>query len=62
MAIAMLLIGFALQALDGDTPRRLWAAFGRLHPVAQGLVAAILLTVVLGLGPAGVAPFIYFQF
>ena len=62
MAVAMLLIGFALQALDGDTPRSLWAAFGRLHPVAQGLVAAILLTVVLGLGPAGVAPFIYFQF
>ena len=62
MAVIMLLIGFALQALDGDTPRRLWAAFGRLHPVTQGLVAAILLTVVLGLGPAGVAPFIYFQF
>ena len=61
-ALVLLALGFALQALDGETPRRLWNAFGRLHPLAQGLVAALLLTLVLGLGPAGVAPFIYFQF
>ena len=61
-ALILLALGFALQALDGETPRRLWNAFGRLHPLAQGLVAALLLTLVLGLGPAGVAPFIYFQF
>ena len=62
LAVAMLLLGFALQLLDGETPRRLWDAFNRLPPLLQGLLAAILLAVVLGLGPAGVAPFIYFQF
>ncbi len=61
-ALVLLALGFALQALDGETPRRVWRAFGRLHPVLQGLVAAIIFTGVLGLGPAGVAPFIYFQF
>ena len=62
LAIVFLLLGFALQLLDGETPRRLWNAFNRLPPLVQGLLAAILLAVVMGLGPAGVAPFIYFQF
>ena len=62
MALIMLFLGFELQFLDGETPRRLWNAFNRLPPVVQGLLAAIILTLVLGLGPAGVAPFIYFQF
>ena len=62
LAVILLLLGFALQALDGETPRRLWNAFNRLNPVVQGLLAALLLTLILGLGPAGVAPFIYFQF
>ena len=62
LAIFFLLLGFALQLLDGETPRRLWNAFNRLPPLVQGLLAAILLTIVIGLGPAGVAPFIYFQF
>jgi len=61
-AIILLVLGFALQVLDGQTPRRLWDAFNRLHPLLQGLLAALVLTLVLGLGPAGVAPFIYFQF
>ena len=62
LTVILLLLGFALQALDGETPRRLWNAFNRLNPVVQGLIAALLLTLILGLGPAGVAPFIYFQF
>ena len=62
LAIVFLLLGFALQLLDGETPRRLWNAFNRLNPIMQGLLAAIILTIVIGLGPAGVAPFIYFQF
>lgn len=62
LAIFFLVLGFALQLLDGETPRRLWNAFNRLHPALQGLLAAIILTIVLGFGPAGVAPFIYFQF
>ena len=62
LAIFFLLLGFALQLLDGETPRRLWNAFNRLPPLLQGLAAAIILAIVLGFGPAGVAPFIYFQF
>ena len=58
----ILLLGFALQLLDGETPRRLWDAFNRLPPLVQGLLAALILTIVFGLGPAGVAPVIYFQF
>ena len=62
LAIVILLMGYALQLLDGETPRRLWNAFNKLSPLVQGLIAAIILTIVIGLGPAGVAPFIYFQF
>ena len=62
LAIIFLLLGFALQLLDGETPRRLWEAFNRLPPLVQGLLAAVILAIVFGLGPAGVAPFIYFQF
>ena len=54
--------GFMIQFLDGDrlAPVAAWVA--RRHPVVQGTLAAIVLTVILGLGPRGVAPFIYFQF
>jgi len=62
LAFAFLAAAFALQALDGETPRRLQSAFSNLHPAVQGLLAALLLTAILGLGPSGVAPFIYFQF
>ena len=62
LAIIFLLLGFALQLLDGETPRRLWNAFNKLPPLVQGLLAAVILTIVFGFGPAGVAPFIYFQF
>lgn len=61
-AIVMLVLGFALQLLDGDTPKRVWAFFNKLHPVLQGVIVALLLTVIAGLGPAGVPTFIYFQF
>ena len=62
LAAIILAVAFLLQFLDGDRPRPVWNLFNRLHPALQGLVAAILLTIILGLGPAGVAPFIYFQF
>lgn len=58
----MIVIGYASQLLDGDRCQRGWNAFMRLHPVAQAILAAIVFTVILGLGPTGVAPFIYFQF
>lgn len=62
MLIAIIAIGFLTQFGDGQRMRKLWDRFARLHPVGQGLLAAIILTVILALGPDGVAPFIYFQF
>ncbi|HAS84330.1 MAG TPA: MBOAT family protein [Verrucomicrobia bacterium] len=61
-AVVLLLGGLAAQVLDGDrmVPAARW--FNRQHVVVQGLLAALILTVILGLGPQGVAPFIYFQF
>ncbi len=58
----ILLLGFSLQIFDGETLKPLHNALGRLNPVLLALIAAVLLTIILGLGPAGVAPFIYFQF
>ena len=62
LAAIILAIAFLLQYLDGDRPRPLWNLLNRLPPVLQGVLAALLLTIILGLGPDGVAPFIYFQF
>lgn len=62
LAAIILAIAFLLQYLDGDHPRPLWNLLNRLPPVLQGCLAALLLTIILGLGPDGVAPFIYFQF
>ena len=62
MAIAVLVAGFLCQLADAHRPRALWDAFNRLPVAVQGLVAAVLLTIVLGLGPAGVPAFIYNQF
>lgn len=61
-AIAVLAAGFLCQLADAHRPRALWNAFNRLPAAVQGLAAAILLTIVLGLGPSGVPAFIYFQF
>ncbi|MBU1695195.1 MAG: MBOAT family protein [Verrucomicrobia bacterium] len=57
-----IVVGYAMQWFDGDRAQRLWNAFGRLPAPAQGAVAAVVLTIILALGPKGVAPFIYFQF
>lgn len=62
MTVIMLVAGFLIQFLDGDTLNRVRASFNRLPGYAQGIIAALLLTIVLGFGPSGVAPFIYFQF
>ena len=60
--IAVLAAGFLCQFADAMRPRALWDCFNRLPAPVQGLAAAILLTLVLGLGPSGVPAFIYFQF
>lgn len=61
-ALFFLLLGYSLQVLDGETPRRIWNGFNALNPILRALIAAALLALILGLGPSGVAPFIYFQF
>ena len=61
-ALAVLAAGFLCQVADAHRPRALWDAFNRLPVLVQGIVAAVLLTLVLGLGPSGVPAFIYFQF
>lgn len=60
--LIMIVVGYASQLLDGERCQRAWDTFARWHPVWQGVVAAVILTIILGLGPQGVAPFIYFQF
>jgi len=62
LVLGVFAAAFALQLLDGERPRALWNAANRLPALWQGVAAAVLLTIVLGLGPEGVAPFIYFQF
>lgn len=58
----VLVVGFLMQGMDGERPRRVWDTVNRWPLWVQGSVAALLLTLILGAGPAGVAPFIYFQF
>ncbi len=60
--LIMLVIGYGTQWLDGSRCERAWDAYNRLPAYGQGIIAALLLTIILGLGPQGVAPFIYFQF
>jgi alginate O-acetyltransferase complex protein AlgI len=60
--LAAIAVGFATQLLDGARLERLWDAFSRRPVWVQAAVAALVLTAILGLGPKGVAPFIYFQF
>ena len=62
VALVMLATGFCLQFMDGERPRRIWQTVNRLPAWLQGVLAALFLTLIFGLGPQGVAPFIYFQF
>jgi hypothetical protein len=62
LSVAMVLVGFATQFLDGA---RLWRAARKVSawPAwALATAAALALTAMLALGPEDVAPFIYFQF
>lgn len=61
-AALVLVTGFLLQFLDGHRFRPVWDVVGRWPVWVQGAVAALILTLILGIGPTGVAPFIYFQF
>lgn len=61
-AIVVLIVGFGMQFLDADRPAKLQDYINSLPLWVQGAAAAAILVIILGLGPLGVAPFIYFQF
>lgn len=61
-AVLVLLVGFCMQFLDADRPAKLQQRINALPFWVQGLTAAAILVIILGIGPLGVAPFIYFQF
>jgi alginate O-acetyltransferase complex protein AlgI len=52
----------ASQFVPERYPHRVQLAFSRAAPVVQGLALAGCFFLIDALGPAGVAPFIYFQF
>ncbi len=57
-----IVVGFCLQIFDGNRLERAWNRVSAWPIWVKGLVGAVILTVILALGPRGVAPFIYFQF
>jgi len=61
-AVAVIAGMIAIQQLPSDFGKRAMAAFSRVHWAAQGLALGVTLLVIGALSPAGVAPFIYFQF
>lgn len=60
--VFVLVVGYLSQLMDGERCEKAWNHFAGWHPVWQGISAALGLMVILGLGPKGVAPFIYFAF
>ena len=55
-------VGIGIQYLPKGVALRAQEVFSRLNWVAQGAVLAVTLLVITTLGPAGVAPFIYYRF
>jgi alginate O-acetyltransferase complex protein AlgI len=60
--LGVLAVGFASQGLDGGRMAPVWDWLNRQSFLLHGGLVALILTIILGLGPRGVAPFIYFQF
>ena len=60
--VLALVVGYCTQFMDGARLKGWWDGYNRLPVVLQGLVAALVLTLILAMGPQGVSPFIYFQF
>jgi alginate O-acetyltransferase complex protein AlgI len=61
-SVGILLVGFGVQGLDGSRLEPLWNWLNNRSFLLHGGIVATILTIILGLGPKGVAPFIYFQF
>ena len=62
LSIGMVSLGFATQFFDGGNMWRLARRLSGWPSWVLGAAAAVVLTIILALGPEGVAPFIYFQF
>ena len=62
MVVALIAGSIGVQYIDLDIRARLQTAFSHLRPVAMTAVLGAFLLILDGLGPEGVAPFIYFQF
>ena len=60
--LVVLVVSYLVQFMDGEGARRVMDWYNRRGAVVQGALAALVLTLILGMGPRGVAPFIYFQF
>ncbi len=60
--VAAVIAGIAIQYIPAQFPELARQAFARLGIAAQGAVLAGALLVITTLGPAGVAPFIYYRF
>jgi hypothetical protein len=60
--VALIVAGIGVQYLPEDFRLRLREWFAGLRPVGMATALGLLLLVIDGLGPEGVAPFIYFQF
>jgi alginate O-acetyltransferase complex protein AlgI len=54
--------GIGVQYLPASPGERIRITVSRMGPALQGVVLGVSLLVITGLGPTGVAPFIYFQF
>lgn len=60
--VAIMVLAYLIQFMDGEGAKWLEQWYNRRSPYVQGALAGLVLTVILGMGPRGVAPFIYFQF
>ena len=60
--LAALVLGFLAQFCDANRLDGVSRRLARLPAPLLAVVGALLLTLALGLGPRGIAPFIYFQF
>ncbi|MGH9028397.1 MAG: MBOAT family O-acyltransferase [Acidimicrobiales bacterium] len=60
--VAAVAFGVAIQYLPANFGSAVQGAFRRLNAIAQGAVLGLVLLVITTLGPAGVAPFIYYRF
>ena len=60
--LIVLCVGLGSQWIPTRTIERFEVSILHMPPVIQGLAVAIFLTLIGGLAPDGVAPFIYFQF